>query len=92
MKAREKGAEGLSFRFSIATGPFRVLPYSSPVSDLLPPGTKLRLLVAVVVGAGGIVLLHASVPIPAGIDVIRILFWAGITFLLAALQFVCPGA
>jgi len=91
MKAREKGAEGLSFRFSIATGPFRVLPYSSPVSDLLPPGTKLRLLVAVVVGAGGIVLLHASVPIPAGIDVIRILFWAGITFLLAALPVRLPG-
>lgn len=52
---------------------------------------RLRLLVFAVIGSGVIVLLRSSVPLPVGLDLGRIFFWAAITLTLAALPVRLPG-
>ena len=55
----------------------------------IPP--KLRLLVAGVVGVGGIVLFKATFPLPAAPDLSRVLFWTVITVTTAAFPVRLPG-
>jgi HD-GYP domain-containing protein (c-di-GMP phosphodiesterase class II) len=51
----------------------------------------MRALVYSVIAAGAIVLLRVSVPPPSGIDLGRIFFWTGITFVLALMPVRLPG-
>jgi putative nucleotidyltransferase with HDIG domain len=51
----------------------------------------LRLLISVVVLVGAAVLTGVSVPLPDGIDIGRIFFWAAITLLLGAIPVRLPG-
>ncbi|MGI8402487.1 MAG: HD-GYP domain-containing protein [Gemmatimonadaceae bacterium] len=50
-----------------------------------------RVLLALVIGAGALVLLRVSVPLPAGLDLGRIFFWVVITLVAAALPVRLPG-
>jgi len=58
-----------------------------------PPAipTEVRALVIAVVAAGALVLIRVSVPIPGDLDVVRILFWIGITLIAASLSVRLPG-
>lgn len=91
MKAHEKGADRLSFRFRPATGRAISLTYSSAVPISVSVDSRLRLLVIAVVGGGALVLMRVSFPPPAGLDLGRIFFWSAITFTLAALPVRLPG-
>src|SRR5258706_5224222 len=91
MKAHEKGAEGLSFRFRISPVGTSRLTYPSRVSVPLASDGRLRILVAAVLSGGSLVFLRVSVPVPDGIDLGRIFFWSAISFTLAALPVRLPG-
>jgi HD-GYP domain-containing protein (c-di-GMP phosphodiesterase class II) len=53
--------------------------------------SEVRALVIAVIAAGTLVLVRVSVPIPEDLDLIRILFWIGVTLVAASLSVRLPG-
>ena len=58
---------------------------------ITPIPRELRTLVAGVLVATGAVLLATSVPVPAGLDLSRVLFWIGVTAVASALPVKLPA-
>ena len=80
-----KGARGALFLFPGRPFPCLPLPYPPAVRPETIP-TQVRTLVIAVIAVGTLVLLRASIPIPGELDVVRILFWIGVTLIAASLS------
>lgn len=92
MKAHEKGAEWLSFRFRHDIGGDRSMGIlHRPVASQLVAPPHMRALIYPVIGVAAAVLIRVSVPPPDGIDFVRIIFWTVMTFVLAMLPVRLPG-
>ncbi len=61
------------------------------MSVVAAPHGRLAFLVYGVIGAGLVVLVQVSVPLPVGLDLGRIFFWTAIALALAALPVRLPG-